>query len=205
MDWLEENIWEREWWGTCQNTYGEETKQLTYAKFMGLQQSINPNGSPCFNMVGKSVLDIGGGPVSMLLKCFNLAHGYVVDPCSYPDWVFERYKAAYISVIPIKAEDLFHSSVWDRHLDHVDEVWIYNCLQHVEDPRVILQKVKSIGKVLRIFEWVGAGVSPGHPHDLTKELFDREIGLGGCVISAQEPWWPSPAYFGVFQKSVGDG
>src|ERR1035441_8915336 len=56
------------WWGNCVNTFGEETKQLVYARLMGLQ--IWDDGNSPFNIMtgARTVLDIGGGPVSMLLK-----------------------------------------------------------------------------------------------------------------------------------------
>jgi 2-polyprenyl-3-methyl-5-hydroxy-6-metoxy-1,4-benzoquinol methylase len=33
-----------------------------------------------------------------------------------------------------------------------DEVWIYNCLQHTQDPELIIQNAKKSAKILRIFE-----------------------------------------------------
>lgn len=195
IDWPAENVWEKEWWGTCQNTYGEEIKQLTYAKYMGLSLSTNPNGSPCIDAGGKSILDIGGGPVSMLLKCFNLRHGAIIDPCPYPGWVFSRYLEAKIVAIRNKAEEVLPF----MPANSFDEVWIYNCLQHVDDPRVILRWAKRLAPVLRIFEWVHVGTSPGHPHDLSKHLFDMELGPGGFVLPIKEVWSPGSAYFSVFE------
>ncbi len=37
MPWDDDQQWESEWWGDCVNTFAEETKQLTYAKKMGLE------------------------------------------------------------------------------------------------------------------------------------------------------------------------
>lgn len=207
MDWTKDNAWEAEWWGTCQNTYGEEMKQLTYAKYMGLKLSTNPSGSPCIDAMGKSILDVGGGPVSMLLKCYNLDHGLVIDPCRYPDWVTQRYGAAHIHLVAQKAEEMDELG-WGRlhRTDEAgevspafDEVWIYNCLQHVEDPRKILQNARKVANTMRIFEWVDAGVSPGHPHNLTKQMFETILGPGGQVKKIGHSWAPSKAYFGVFE------
>lgn len=198
LKWEDENTWEGAWWESCQNTYGEETKQLTYARLMRLEVSISPKGSPCIDAQRKTILDIGGGPVSMLLKCFNLKQGTIIDPCFYPHWVYSRYDAARIKMVLRKAEHLLH---WIKqgHLSSCyDEVWIYNCLQHVEDPIAILQAAKRVAPVLRIFEWAYCPVSPGHPHLLTKELFDRALAPGGLVSSIGESWAPSPSYSGVF-------
>ena len=35
--WTTANKWESEWWGDCLNTLNEETKQIVYAKKMGLK------------------------------------------------------------------------------------------------------------------------------------------------------------------------
>ena len=54
---------ESEYWGDCCNTYDEDQKHYVYAKYMGLMAV-----GYSFSMSGKSVVDIGGGPTSMLLK-----------------------------------------------------------------------------------------------------------------------------------------
>ena len=76
---------EREWWGKCANTYFEEEKQLKYAEKMGLQRTPNSQTPYVYDMDGKTVLDIGGGPTSILLKCVNV-HGTVIDPLEFPAW-----------------------------------------------------------------------------------------------------------------------
>jgi hypothetical protein len=100
---------EKNWWGTCQNTYGEETKQLEYAPKMGLNLQHDSQG-PYVDMQGKTVLDMGGGPVSFLLKCRNLGKGVVVDPCEYPKWTLERYKEVKIDFHLAKGEDYMERS-----------------------------------------------------------------------------------------------
>jgi hypothetical protein len=63
MGWNEENEWERNWWGNCVNTWGEESKQMLYASLMGLDWKAQ-DGKHTINVKDISVLDIGGGPVS---------------------------------------------------------------------------------------------------------------------------------------------
>ena len=36
-EWGEATVWEKNWWGNCCNTFGEEFKQLAYADKMGLK------------------------------------------------------------------------------------------------------------------------------------------------------------------------
>jgi len=69
--WQQAQEWEFGWWGNCVNTYGEETKQLLYAARMGLTAFHDGKSPFNFDLGGASVLDIGGGPSSLLLKCTN--------------------------------------------------------------------------------------------------------------------------------------
>src|SRR5579864_7418809 len=103
--WTDDQQWEREWWGPCTNTLSEELKQLSYFKRLGFTETKNSKWRFAFDMGGKSILDIGGGPASFLLKCVNV-HGSVLDPISYPRWVDDRYNAAKIWHLCAKGEDV---------------------------------------------------------------------------------------------------
>ncbi len=167
---------ERDWWGDCGNTFGEETKQLVYASLMGIERSHDGSHSPySFDMQGKKILDVGGGPVSLLLKCRNLGGGKVVDPCPYPEWTRDRYAAAGIAYARMPAEQMDESG-WD-------EAWIYNVLQHVQDPEVIVRNARRAAKVVRLFEWVDVPPHEGHPHTLTAEALSK--WLGGPGVSGE--------------------
>lgn len=165
MEWNDHQEWEREWWGDCTNTFAEETKQITYANRMGLANISDGARWPLYNLEGKSVLDIGGGPTSLLLKTHNGGRKVVIDPCSYPHWVEVRYAAADIEYIQEAGE----------HIDEVraitegerfDEAWIYNVLQHTDDPEKIIQNARKFAKTVRIFEWIDIPAHPGHPQEL---------------------------------------
>lgn len=192
--------WEKNWWGNCCNTYGEETKQLLYAQKMGLQFYHNGKSPYFINMQGKSVLDIGGGPCSLLLKCENVDRGVVVDPCDYPNWVKSRYVEAGIDVLNIKAEDFCDVPI-GIVLPIFDEVWIYNCLQHVENPKKVIENAKKLSKIIRIFEWVDNGVSEGHPNDLKEEELNKWLGGIGKVEYLNTKDCIGKCYYGVF---IGD-
>lgn len=159
-DWQKATELEKNWWGDCRNTLGEEMKQLVYAKKMGIELIYHQDSPYYFKAKGK-ILDIGGGPVSMLLKCTKDVQGTVVDPCEYPNWIAGRYHEAGIEYYREKAEDLTFKEF--------DEVWIYNVLQHVVDPEKIINLAKAGAKTIRIFEWVDHGTNEMHPHNLTTE------------------------------------
>lgn len=188
--WQQAQKWEKEWWNACQNTYYEEMKQLLYAEKMGLVRVPDAKTPYRFDLREISVLDIGGGPVSLLLKCVNV-RGKVVDPLPLPKWVKERYKLVGIECEQIKAENIKEKGF--------DEVWIYNVLQHAENPQKIIQNARRAGKIIRIFEWMNTPPSEGHPHTLTeKELNEWLNGEGKVKVMGSPFRGNCKAYYGIF-------
>lgn len=187
---------EAAYWGDCTNTFDEEQKHYVYARLMGLTRV-----GFSFDACGKSVLDIGGGPVSMLLKCTNRGPSIVADPLMmrYPKWVRERYNTAGIPTpCAYRGEDLVAAF---GNSTQYDEVWIYNCLQHVDDPAKIIANARALAPVLRIFEWVNIPPHEGHPHMLTREKLDEWIDSRGSVATlVGEGGCFGEAYFGVFSR-----
>jgi len=184
--------WEAAWWGDCRNTFGEEAKQLTYAHRMGLINEPREGKWPVYDLEGRSVVDIGGGPVSMLLKTVNGGKLTVVDPCPYPDWVAARYLDAGIEWVQEPAE------TWEPQVRY-DEAWIYNCLQHVLDPERIIATVKASSDLVRIFEWVETETNIGHPHSLQINDLNEWLGGIGTVANINENGAVGLAYWGVFR------
>lgn len=192
MTWIEESNWEKNWWGMCLSTaYGETTKQLeTYAPRMGLKLDWTVQG-PYIRTEGL-ILDVGGGPCSMLLLSTGYRRGVVIDPCDYPNWVAERYKEVGIQYIKNKAENI--PQLEELGGERFDEVWIYNVLQHVDDPELIVRNIRAISKIIRVFDWLEVGIGAGHPHNLHKEEMDKWYGGTGKVVKDKG----GLQYFGVF-------
>jgi len=187
MAWKDEQKWEMSWWGNCINSYGEQTKQRHYAQLMGLQERSDARYSFYYELGGKNVLDIGCGPTSLLLKCVNFGYALAIDPAPYPEWIAARYKAADVDYKVQKGEDI----------DYVgfDEVWIYNVLQHVDDPKKIIDNAKHAGKIIRMFEWLEIGKAPGHPHNLFENQLNEWLG-GEGKVNANVP--RGKEYYGIF-------
>lgn len=176
---------EKSYWGDCCNTFDEDQKHYVYAKYMGLTRVHYS-----FDVYGKRILDIGGGPTSMLLKTINLKEGLVVDPINYPKWTQDRYNIKNIGVKVQPGEEVDETG-WD-------EVWIYNCLQHTEDPARIINNAKRAAPVLRFFEWVDIPPHDGHPHELTQHTLDEWIESRGRLVQLAESGCYGRAYYGVF-------
>jgi len=189
--WQVAQAWEKDWWNNCINTYYEEMKQLVYAERMGLICTPDAKTRYRFDMEGKSVLDIGAGATSLLLKCVNV-QGKIIDPLKFPDWVMQRYAAAGIVFERKKAEDM-------NIEEKFDECWIYNCLQHVEDPEKIIMNVRKSAKIIRIFEWIDTQPNEGHPRTLTEEKLNASFGGEGKVeMFTGQNGCKGRAYYGVF-------
>jgi hypothetical protein len=182
---------ERDWWGDCLNTWHEEEKQLVYAPRMGLDAAYDVAHPPTFDLKYANVIDIGGGPVSLLLKCINRGPlCTVVDPCPYPKWVVDRYKQAGIEYIRAPAEKIG----WEWF----DEAWCYNVLQHVEDPEFIMKKMKTRAARQRIFEWIDIPAYEGHPHELTSTIM-RGFFPTGTISNIAERGATGRAFYGDFR------
>lgn len=191
-NWQEATEWEKNWWEDCCNTYGEECKQLEYIRKMGLNFVNEQYTRYRIDGEGKNIIDIGGGPVSILLKCFNIK-GTILDPCNYPEWVYSRYRIARIDIRVMKGE-LMGSTFKEKEFD---EAWIYNVLQHVDDPELIIKNAQKVSKLIRIFEFADIGISPGHIHNLTEENLNK--WLCGEGKTEKINWHPTGySYYGIF-------
>lgn len=186
MDWRAAQEWEKSWHGNCVNKVAGEMHQVqVIAPKMGLVRVRSVKRTPVFDLEGKSVLDIGGGASSLLLKCINV-RGKVVDPIQFPGWVYARYDCAGIDWEIGRGEDIDEAGY--------DEVWIYNCLQHSENPKKIIDNARKAGKLIRIYEYIDVPVCPGHIHTLREVDLNRWLGGEGKVDGKR--------YYGIFPANI---
>lgn len=197
MAWDSDQEWERQWWGDCTNTYAEETKQITYAHRMGLVNTPRDGRWPVYDLEGRSVIDIGGGPTSMLLKTVNGSRLVVADPCAYPSWCGDRYGVAGIRQVRLEGEHLLDAGT-PIDGERFDEAWIYNVLQHTHDPGEIVHNARSLATVVRVFEWIDIPPHTGHPQQLSEAALNRWLGGRGRTEIMQENGCYGRAFFGVF-------
>jgi SAM-dependent methyltransferase len=189
---LSRERWRREvqhfeagWWGDCANTYGEETKQIAYARVMDLDPGPWRGGDhwPIWDFGGLTVIDVGGGPSSMLLKS-RFEDAAVIDPCPYPEWVAARYLAHGVRYNQQPAEDAL--AAYDDGA--VDVALCYNVLQHTMDPERICREMRRAAGRVHIFEWVDQAPHPGHPHELKADLLAGWFGGPGRHVWVDETY-----------------
>lgn len=155
-EWEEAQAWERNWWLNNPQMYPVEIqKGDIVAGWMGVKA-----------MPTKSVIDIGCGPFSLLQR-FPAGIACAVDPIDYGPLEIS-YKIAGIKRIFCRGEDISLPTQ-----AKFDEAWIYNCLQHVEDPVAILNQAIKIAKRVRLFEWINIPPYTGHLQLLTAQLLSQ--------------------------------
>ena len=106
-----------------------------------------------------------------------------------------RYAAGGIGHLKIQGEKL-HAFLSDDA--SFDEAWIYNVLQHTEDPEQVIANARNVARLIRIFEWIETPVTPGHPHTLTEPNLRQWLGSPGTVDFVNEGGAAGPAFYGVF-------
>jgi hypothetical protein len=195
-EWQKAQEFEEQWHDKMStNTYYEETKQLIYAKRMGIEIYATPETPYNFRLNGR-LLDIGGGESSVLLKVEGeLVNGVVVDPLKYPKWVIDRYDYKGIAFENMKAEDFIFSPGVQQTFD---ECLIYNTLQHCENPELICKNALKISKLIRVFEWIETGTGAGHIHNLTESDLNKWLGGQGKVEMLNESGCNGRCFYGIF-------
>lgn len=122
------------------------------------------------DFAGKSIIEIGPGPLGVTLLTENFSSASIVEPLIY------RWGQQYVDYYNEKNIKIETTPYEDLEVDEVDETWFFNVLQHVIDPEKQLRKAKETSKVVRIFEPINYPVELAHPHLLTKELFTDIFG-----------------------------
>lgn len=124
-----------------------------------------------FDCQEKTILEIGPADYPALAYCTNYEHSYIIEPM--PGSILqELIKGRPITHIAKPAEDI----CWQSDLPMVDEVWLFNVLQHVKDPAgIILNSMETAHKV-RFFEPINCGTSDCHLWNFTLEYFRDQFG-----------------------------
>lgn len=117
-----------------------------------------------FEQKGKSIVEIGCGAYPALAFCGEPNNRMLIVEPLY----FQPLQDAGIPWARMAFED--------TALLPCDEVWLFNCLQHVRDPELVISKAKSIASVVRFFEPVDYPTCVYHPHTFTQADFTRWVG-----------------------------
>lgn len=166
-EWQTAQQFERGWWlGNPERWAGELEKQQFYAEKMRFPQMFDPQWQAVglrYDFEERAILDVGCGPFSLLQRA-RVGTGVALDPIDYGPELEAAYIARKIQRVIGPAEKMATTETFD-------EAWCYNCLQHVIDPQVILQKMAACALRIRLFEWLDMPPHQGHPHELKEAMF----------------------------------
>lgn len=126
---------------------------------------------------GKKIIEIGCADIPGLYYCSGFKRGIVIEPMP-SNILIELAKSTEpnIEIIKAPAEDI--------EFPKVDEVWLFNVLQHVIDPDVIINKAKAAAKIIRFFEPINDHIDLCHLHSFTLDYFKGHFG--DCVIHYED-------------------
>jgi len=128
-----------------------------------------------FNQHGKVIAEVGCGPYPAVSFCTDVM-SVIYEPLSYD------------SLKDFAKSMLWHHNAYEN-LDPqtVDETWLFNCLQHVRDPELVVMLAKGSSSVVRFFEPIDFGVSEPHPHTFSIDDFCRWFGEANRFVGGSEP------------------
>jgi hypothetical protein len=112
---------------------------------------------------GKTIIEVGCGPFPATTFVVNL-EPVLVEPLWFRE--LARLVGAVWLMEPFEDAEVVRS----------DEIWLFNCLQHVRDPELVITKAKEIAPVVRFFEPVDYPTCVYHPHTFTEDDFRRWFG-----------------------------
>ena len=127
-----------------------------------------------YDCQGKTIMDIASGPNSLLLKCYNFKKAYALDPLAhvYPKEIKKLFLDRGVNLVSHMGENFY-----DKMQVELDEVWMYNCLEHVKNPTSIFEQIiKAKTKVFRFAEPWGASDGGAHIWDITPKTFTDFFG-----------------------------
>lgn len=155
----------------------------TYKKYLHIDNDLT----------GKTILDIGGGPLSMLLWCQKFLKAWVIDPLPMPEIIANRYKNYNIHLISCPAEEV--------NFPKTNEIWVYNCLQHVMNPDLIIKKALDSCSTIKIFEPINYETNIEHIHKFTYEYFKNKFNGGSLYVGGSiKQFHTADCFYGEFKK-----
>ncbi len=128
-------------------------------------------GLDMFDLKNKSIMEIGCADYPALAYCENYSNGVIIEPM--PSQILR-------TLIKGKNIDVYAQTVESAELPKVDEVWIFNVMQHIIDPELFIEKIKGCSKIIRFFEPINTDYNICHPQSYTLDYFKSHFG--NCVL-----------------------
>jgi len=175
----------------------EKRKQRVYSMMLDLAGYES-------EIKGRRIIDVGSGPQPLLLDWAEEGKVHhqsaVLDPLTFSNLDEERFKKAGLRRFTCRLEDVFKHNPGE-----FDEVWCYNVLQHVEDLNLCFENLKSLGMIVRIWEWIDDEIDDLHLHQISvegiKEAFkDWEPVAELEGVWRQDSYQPAKFFSAVYRR-----
>lgn len=177
MNWEKSNELESNYWDIFTAEMMTLKHQDLYMEFLDINSDYFTKGDNSLNFSNLKVLDVGGVPISVLLRTNNgkgnlhdeVLEGVIIDPAKINKYQLDRYSFFKLNFINDKAENI---KKYYSEENFFDECLIYNCLQHAEEPLIILNSIFFISKRIRLSDPINAEIGDCHLRDFSEKYFD---------------------------------
>jgi hypothetical protein len=168
-----------------------ESSQDSFNKWRGIYDFYFRYLDINLDLNNKSILEIGPAKISALLYCDNYNVSYVVEPTRYEDTEY-LYEGKNITFI----RDLYEECESPK----VDEIWLFNVLQHIVDPDLFIEKCKQNAKIIKFFEPINTPIEIHHPHSFTFEDYVKYFGESVKLYKGStETFHTADCVYGVYK------
>ena len=159
------------------------------------------------NLQKENIIEVGCADYPALSYCKNFHYGFIIEPMSseYLVRIIDNHNQIMMSSANYPEDNkllLITKTVEEMDMQEfpVDsEVWLFNVMQHILDPQIFLDKLKSVAKTIRFFEPINTDISVCHPQAYTLEYFQEQFG--DCV--KHYPHNPTAVNFHTWECAYG--
>jgi len=174
--WLEAQKYERTYHTTPFNPQFEDDNSMFYYNYYKNYFELTGIN---FDLKNQSIIEVGPAKIAGLCFCKNYEKSYLVEPLIFEDTI-DFYRSKNITII--------HEPVETCKLPKVNQVWMFNLLQHVIDPPTVIEKIKECAEVIYFFEPIDYPTDEKHIHSVNEDFFVNEFNrevvkkyIGGSI------------------------
>lgn len=151
-----------------------------YFKYLGIER----------NQQYKYILEIGPADFPALMFCENF-RGAIIEPMPSP-FLSEICSRCNIALITRQVE-IFH-------LPKSDEIWLFNIMQHVQNPDEFVNKCKESAETIRFFEPIDQPTCEYHPHTFSKDDYVKWYGGVQNYTDRLPGFFDADCVYGIWKR-----
>jgi UDP-glucose 6-dehydrogenase len=146
--------------------FNEANKNHYREIYQNIFNFVNPEFN--FDVKNKKILEIGPGVFAAFLYCNNTENSIIIEPLNFPENVKKVYENKNIKILNEAVEDI--------EIPKVDEIWVFNVMQHIYNPGQFVAKLKKSARKILFFEPINTAIDDLHLHSYSFEDFQNYFG-----------------------------